>query len=201
MNDGKGLVAHQKHGEGSASAELFDDRLDGASALRIQGAGGLVEEEHFGFEEHGPEEAQALFLTDGKGAGRAVQGDAFQEEIPESGVQNCFGRRPDVKVRLEGEGQQEVFAYGAFRHYGGLLEVADGAAKVRGWVGFKGQAIEPDGTSVGKLKAVQQSKQRGFAGSGRSADFDQGSGFDDQVDPAEDRPVSRIGEHDAAAFQ
>src|SRR5690606_7873953 len=189
------LVGDHDHRH-AVPGEVLHDVEHLADQLRVQGAGGLVEQHELGPHRQGACDRHPLLLPPGE-LGRVRvdlvgQADARQQLLG-STLDLGPGGDPEPDRRLH-----DVLAHGHVREQVELLEHHADGAPLRGHLALAQLVqlavafpvadqlpVHPDPAGVDLLQVVDAAQQRGLAGAGRSDDDGHLAGADVQVDAFE----------------
>lgn len=179
----------EQHGEPQLPVQVAQQLKDGAGGLRVEGAGGLVGEQHLGVACEGAGDADALLLAAGElgGVGLGLVGEADEVEQ----LQRLAG--PLVPRRTEDfEGQLDVVLDGPGGEQVEVLEDhADPAARPAQFPARPGSAsgqggevvaVDAHGARGGAFQEVDAADERGLAGAGLADDAVHLAFADVQVD-------------------
>ena len=171
MPDGRDPVRHDDHAP-PLRDELAHARADDGLVLRVEGGGGLIEQDDRGVLEQGAGEGHPLPLPAGQGdaalagAGPPAVGVALDDLVEPGG-----GRRPP-QLRVGGlrGGDAKVVLNGAVQQVGVLEGDGQRAHELRRRDLAQVGAPDPDGAGVDVPEPGDEPEQRGLAGPGRPDD-------------------------------
>ena len=184
---------------GSAAHQVPHRAEDFRLGFGVDGARGLVEDEHRTVLQEGAGQRDALPLASGElraaltDLGVVAARQAHDELVGVGGVRGgddllpC-GTRGGVRDVLRDAGRKQD----RFLQHDGKL-----AAQVGELVVAQIHAVEPNAAGCGVVEAREQADQRGLAGARRPDHAEAGSRLDRERDVAQDRSVRPIGERDA----
>lgn len=167
----------EEDGEAELAVEVAQQLEDGAGGLGVEGAGGLVGEEHLGVAGQGAGDADALLLAAGElgGVGLGLVGEA--DEVEEfQGLAGAFaaGDAEDLQGELDvglhgARGQQVEVLEDHADAAAGFAEFLAGAAAAAG-EGGELDPVDGDGAAGGALQQVHAADEGGLAGAALADD-------------------------------
>ena len=196
LPDGGQPVGHDE--AGAALHHTGKGLLDAHLGAGVDGAGGLVQDQHGGQAEHHPGDAQKLLLALADVA--AVFGQdgvvARRQPLDEAVGVGGFGRRHDLLVGGVGFAVGDVLPHGAGPQPGVLQHHA--VAAPQGGAGGLADvgAGHPDAAAVHVVKAHQQVDEGGLAAAGGAHDGHPLARLDVQAEMLDQGPVGQVPEGD-----
>ncbi|GAA5017727.1 hypothetical protein GCM10025734_68890 [Kitasatospora paranensis] len=194
------LVGDQQHGEAELAVEVAQQGQDRPGGLRVEGAGGLVGEQHLGVAGQGAGDADALLLAAGELAGVAAGpvGEADQVEqfgglAAALGAVQADDLQRQFDVLLGGaRGEQVEVLEDHADPAAGLAQFASGAVLAAGQRG-QFDAVHGDAAGGGPLQHVHAADEGGLAGTAGADDSVDLARTDVQVDAVEGGDLSAAG--------
>src|SRR5262245_29177460 len=187
------VVAHQDQGHVALAVQVAQHRVEARLRLRIDAAGGLVEDQELGVGDEGAGDQHALLLPrrQGADAGPGVSGHA--DLAQDLGDARALGRAdaPEQTESRHETGRDDLAdgggQAGVERRFLGDVAEAPPLAKCRGRV-----AEQEDAAMLGRQEPEHDPEQRGLARAIRADDAEEVAGRDREVDPLEDPNLAAI---------